>query len=443
MNTLLDAALAAHDAGLCVMRAATNGTKRPLGEWRGYQTTRPDRATVEQWFAAGHPGMGAICGRVSGGLEMVELEGRAVDAGLPDKIDEAMAAAGLDDLWSRVIAGYCERTPSGGLHLLWRCETVGGNQRLAVDEHGEVLIETRGEGGYSILAPSNGTTHPTGGAWELVAGSFATIATITADERELLLEVLRSFDHDPEPTGRSASEPRQTSTDEGDRPGDEFDAAHTCDEVLLDAGFTRHSEDAKGVHYTRPGKNPRHGSSATVWLDNATCTLFSSSIDAPAEYVDGHHQLTPWRLHVALSFAGDFPEAAREWRRSHPRPRTDDWSFVGDTTTSNGSSEPVPIPAAFDDSMVGEAFGTVIAGRFLHADQLGGWLQWDRRRWHRDHTEAVYETCRRYILDLGSHLFSIGADAKTLHACTRYRSKIAIDRVVTIARRLQPQKEPQ
>lgn len=342
------AALAAWDAGLCVVRAATDGTKRPLGAWRQWQQQRPDRVQVEQWFAGGHPGMGAICGQVSGGLEMVELEGRAVDAGLPDRIDTAMVDAGLGDLWSTVLDGYCERTPSGGLHILWRCETVEGNLKLATNSDGEVLIETRGEGGWVVLAPSNGATHPTGGRWELLAGAPHSIATITPQQRHQLLEILRSFNHTP-PEERAVNgqhTSRHTSLhlpDSSDRPGDEFDQTHSCHDVLQQAGFQRHSEDHKGVHYTRPGKNPRHGSSATVWADDNTCTLFSTNIAGlPAEYADGRHKLTPWRLHVALNHHGNHSEAARHWRTQHPRPPTDNWDFIG---TNNTSTDNTPAPS--------------------------------------------------------------------------------------------------
>jgi putative DNA primase/helicase len=173
------AALAAYDAGLCPIRAAADGTKAPLGRWKRWQNERPERSVVEQWFANGHQGMGAVCGGVSGGLEMVELEGRAIHDGLGEKVTEAMDLAGIGDLWDRIIAGYLERTPSGGFHALWRCETIDGNLKLGrrpataaelaedPDDKVKVLIETRGEGGFTILAPSNGTTHPTGKPWEL------------------------------------------------------------------------------------------------------------------------------------------------------------------------------------------------------------------------------------------------------------------------------------
>lgn len=45
MTGLHDHALAAHHAGLCVLPAAGDGTKRPAVDWQRFMTTRP---TLEQ-----------------------------------------------------------------------------------------------------------------------------------------------------------------------------------------------------------------------------------------------------------------------------------------------------------------------------------------------------------------------------------------------------------
>jgi hypothetical protein len=74
-----------------------------------------------------------------------------------------------------------------------------------VNEKGEPipkpLIETRGEGGYLVIAPSNGRVHPTGKPYVLRRGGLATIAEITPEEREALWALARSFDEMPEEEG--------------------------------------------------------------------------------------------------------------------------------------------------------------------------------------------------------------------------------------------------
>jgi putative DNA primase/helicase len=93
--------------------------------------------------------------------------------------------AGLGDVWDRINNGYVEMTPSGGIHWLYRIEgIVPGNTKLArrPGENGniDVLAETRGEGGFVIVAPSNGTCHPSGGAWKMLVGGANSIPTLTA-----------------------------------------------------------------------------------------------------------------------------------------------------------------------------------------------------------------------------------------------------------------------
>ena len=60
-----------------------------------------------------------------------------------------------------------------------------------------MLIETRGEGGFIIVAPSGGPVHPSGRPYVLRSGGFDTIATITPEERSDLFALARSFDQMP------------------------------------------------------------------------------------------------------------------------------------------------------------------------------------------------------------------------------------------------------
>lgn len=365
---VLTAALAAHQAGLCPIPAANDGTKRPHGAWKQWQTRRPGTDTLHNWFANGdHHGIGLVCGTVSGGLEMIELEGRAVDDGLVDAIDRAMHNAGIGDTWGRIVTGYCEETPSGGYHLLVRTPRPDGNLKLArrpatIDELAQapddkikVLIETRGEGGFTVVAPSNGGTHPTGRAWELLAGGFDTIAELTANERAAVLDVLRTFDRLDQPTTNGATAApdgfQRVATSDDSRPGDEFNEAHTCAEVLERAGWTHHHTDRTGVHYTRPGKNPSGGASATVWTDNGRATLFSTSIAAPGEYV-GDRNLTAWQLHVALNHHGDHRTAATAWRNTHPR------AASTPTTAPPGPPAAIEEPPTADTATLTDEFWT-------------------------------------------------------------------------------------
>lgn len=208
---MLAAALSAYDAGLCVVRAHADGSKRPFGDWKQYQSARPPREQVEAWFAGGHPAMGAICGAVSGDLEMLELEGRFVERFSTKDFATRCRVAGIELTLRRLVNGMLTLSPSDGRHFVYRVvgAPVDGNTKLATDAQSLTLIETRGEGGFIMLAPSHGTAHPSGRPWRVQHGGYATIPTITAEERDALFAVARSYDEAPTPRPAPAVAPAQ------------------------------------------------------------------------------------------------------------------------------------------------------------------------------------------------------------------------------------------
>jgi Bifunctional DNA primase/polymerase, N-terminal len=171
----LAAALDLHAAGYCPIRVTTDGAKKPLGTWKYYQTQRPTEDQVRAWFADGYPGIGIVTGAASGNAEMLEFEGRAVREGVFEAWGALLDASGLGDIKAELV-GYADWTPKGGLHFHYRVDgqPVPGNTKLArrpsnaeqlaanPDDKVQTLIETRGEGGFVVTAPSNGTTHDTG-----------------------------------------------------------------------------------------------------------------------------------------------------------------------------------------------------------------------------------------------------------------------------------------
>src|SRR3990172_7021005 len=69
--------------------------------------------------------MGAICGAVSGNLEVLDID----DTDLVGTLRETIKALGLIPLIKRL---PIVKTPSGGLHIYYRCaEKVEGGKKLA------------------------------------------------------------------------------------------------------------------------------------------------------------------------------------------------------------------------------------------------------------------------------------------------------------------------
>src|SRR5262249_2960049 len=125
----------------------------------------------------------------------------------------------------------------------------------------QTLIETRGEGGFCIIAPSWGSVHESGQPYTLVNGSFATITTITPEERQDLFTLARSFNEVVGTTREESSRTRGRAPG-GGRPGDLFNARATWEEILSPHGWTKVFERNGEAYWRRPSKD--RGISATT-----------------------------------------------------------------------------------------------------------------------------------------------------------------------------------
>jgi hypothetical protein len=276
-----------------------------MGNWEQYQQAAAAEPTVRAWFAAGVvDGFGLVCGKVSGGLDMFEFEGRAVAEGTLDAFLAELEGRGLLPLWDRITAGYAEATPSGGVHVLYRLSdgAVPGNTKLARRPETQaetdarepskaearagrkrpravVLIETRGEGGFTVVAPSNGTTHPSGRPWELLSGGPATVAAVTAAEREALCDAARSLDTW---RGRERVQLHQAPGGGQVQASTAVLAYSPWADILAPHGWVYVSDDDRGNQlWRRPGKDEGVSASASeggglfVW---STSTGFETEV---------------------------------------------------------------------------------------------------------------------------------------------------------------------
>jgi hypothetical protein len=311
MNEIMQAALAFRDAGVSVVPAAMDGSKAPIGTWKKYQLAMADDEQLAAWFGGNATGLGIVTGKVSGNLEMVELEGRALAEGCLDEIREIAINSGLGDLWAIISTGYVEKTPSGGIHFLWRIadEPVPGNTKFArrPGENNTVLVyaESRGEGGFVVTAPSSGTVHPSGQPWQLLIGSPATIPMLSWEEREAIVSVFKSIDSMPEKETIVASlKPASEST--GEKPGDDFNDRGDWQDILV--GW-RKVYTANGVTYwRRPGKDT--GISATTGRNDAdNLFVFTSSTTFEQE-----RPYSKFAAFAHLHHNDDFKAAAKDLR---------------------------------------------------------------------------------------------------------------------------------
>jgi P4 family phage/plasmid primase-like protien len=403
---MLAAALAWCDAGCSVVPVATDGSKSPLGTWKQYQTTPASRDQVTAWFTNGHPGLGVVCGAVSGHLEMLEIEGRAVTDGTASRFLDALDNAGLTALRAALDTTYREISPSGGAHFLYRVTGgIGGNTKLARRPappdpttgrpRVDVLIETRGEGGFVVVAPSHGPVHPTGNPW-LPWGDTPPghLVTLTADERDSLHAVAASLDEIPTPPPIPDTFEHRDPGD-GATPGEDFNQRGDWRAVLEPAGWVPVRALGDRTYWRRPGKTI--GISAVTGGDRGDYLyVWSTSTSLPAEAA-----MSKWRTYAHLHHGEDFTAAASALRRrGYGAPRTEPTRPVpatlptlnsGPSNSPNGTvnSIPVltppdpPIETTYQRSDDGNAL--VLVDRFndtiRFCPQRSRWLAWNGVQW--------------------------------------------------------------
>jgi len=346
-----------------------DGSKRPIDAWKEYQAERPTREQMSRWYADDdRGGLGVVCGRVSGNLELLEFDDRDTYDRFVDAVNEI--DGGLRTLVARIEAGYLEETPGGGIHWLYRCDEVGGNTKLASrrDGAGEVqtLIETRGEGGYVVLAPSNGRVHPSGKPYRLLAGGPTTIATISPAERDELWRLARSFDETPRVRVRV---PEPVGTDWLTRPGDDFAARTDWPAILEPHGWTAVYTAGGETYWRRPGKD-ESWSATTNYRGSDLLYVFSTSTEFEAERGYGK-----FSAYAVLAHGGDYTRAAAALA---------DQGF-GTKLGRTDAEDAVPAASTptFHLTDLGNAQRLVARyGEDVRwCDAMGRWLYWSGVRW--------------------------------------------------------------
>ncbi|GEL17661.1 phage/plasmid primase, P4 family [Pseudonocardia asaccharolytica] len=406
-------ALAWYDAGCSVVRVALDGSKRPDGPWKQYQTQRADRDTVQRWFSNGHPGVGVICGTVSRHLEMLELEGRAITEGLLPKMAAACDELGVGDVWRAVTGGCAEASPSGGLHVYYRVsDGVAGNtkltQRLARDDEytdeerdlatkGKTivrsLIETRGEGGFVVVAPSTGRVHPSGKPYVFLAGDPSRIPTVTGKQRDLIHIAARSLDQIPAPAPipevTVLDTDRRNDTSGGISPGDDYNSRGSWHQLLTPHGWRPVYAHGNATYWRRPGKT--FGISAVTGGNQGDYLYaWTTSTVLPAEQA-----MSKWRVYAILNHSGDFHAAAKRLKddgygETPPPPQRPVLTSIpmGGTARSSRSDTPthpttaVPV-ATLERSDDGNALTLVdtYGDKIRYCAERGRWLHWTGQRW--------------------------------------------------------------
>lgn len=274
-------------AGLSVLPARRKD-KCPAIKWKEYQEHIPTESEVATWFANKPDAICIVCGKVSSNLEILDFDHNGeLFPVWKDKI-----APGL---FTRLVV---EQTPSGGFHVAYRvASSVCGNIKLAQGKRENdkliTLIETRGEGGLFLCAPSEG--------YKLMQNSFDALPVISDEEREdLLCAAYQLNEYAPEVKNEPVSP--GMSDDFVIRPGDDFNAHGDFRSLLLRHGWTPLHKSGTNEYFRRSGKSSG-GQSAS--FNGEVFYVFSTNA---APFEPGAY--SPFNAYAILEHNGDFTAAA-------------------------------------------------------------------------------------------------------------------------------------
>jgi len=176
-------------------------------------------------------------------------------------------------------------------------------QRRLDDGKVVTLIETRGEGGLFLCAPTDG--------YELVQGDLCELPMLTEAERDVLLQAAWELNEYVPPVVNGPKVPAEhpqrcgASPDSADRPGDDFNYRGDVRAVLEQHGWSC-VKGGDNEYWRRPGKTS--GWSAT--LKDRVFYVFSANA-APFE---PNRAYWPFSVYALLEHGSDYEQAARSLR---------------------------------------------------------------------------------------------------------------------------------
>jgi hypothetical protein len=187
------------------------------------------------------------------------------------------------------------KTISGGFHIIYRCEEITKNTKIAsLEGMKEAILESRGKGGYIF-------------AYELCLSKndYTNIQTISKLDRDILWGVSKTYDYKGE-SEKIVTEVKEYEPIVSDdiTPWDDYNSKHSCSE-LSDSDFQIvRSLNDKYVIKRHGAESPHSG---YIYKKNGCMYLFSTGTQYPNEKL-----ITPFAYYTYKFHNGDFKAAANE-----------------------------------------------------------------------------------------------------------------------------------
>jgi len=275
--------------------------KRPIMQWKKYQQRLPTESELTEQSKINNAfGIAVICGKVSGNLEIIDIDCKY---DLTGSLFEDFISQLSEDITSSI---FVVSTKNKGFHIYYYCEKIDNNLKLALrpttpeeiekspHEKVKVLIETRGEGGYCVAPPTEG--------YQLNTGSV--IPTYTPEQREKLLTIARSFNQVFDEERPRVN--REISTGFSKTPWEDYNNKADAVGLLIKHGWVEKKRKGERIIMKRPGDTDSLSSGDYHTGLNLFKVFSTSTIFEPGR---GY---TPFAIYAFLEHDKDFSKAAKQ-----------------------------------------------------------------------------------------------------------------------------------
>jgi hypothetical protein len=287
MNVTLGRALNLLKSGYSIMPISEG--KKPLIKWKEYQTKSIDSLSLQSYEDKAK-GFGIITGYWN--VECIDIdlkvfstleEGRRFWEEFKSFLEDY-----IDDFDLKFVI---YKTVNSGYHIIYRCQKVEGNQKLAkLKGHEQALIETRGNGGYIYIYDN-----------QIGKLGYENIKEITIEERDTLIGLCKYFNYEE----KQDEEIKSIKTEnEGLTPWDDYNQRNQVIDIIQgEFQVVKHLRD-RIVLRKQGSKDPLHG---FIYKDTGLCFLFTTATIYPHEKALSSFSIYAWKY-----FNGNFSEAAKE-----------------------------------------------------------------------------------------------------------------------------------
>ena len=276
------------DSNLSIIPVSAD--KRPLGQWKAYQT---EARTKEDIDKLNSPVYGLVTG--FSGVEVID-----VDLKVFSTLQEQ------NDFWSELLSFLKDniddfdkkfviyKTKNQGYHILYRCESIAGNTKIAVLEgHKEAVIESRGIGGMVVLYEN-----------QISKLSYSEIQTISVRDREIAWGIAKTYNYINHEEIEVPKIKEKTYDESIITPWDDYNQKVSIFEIISGELKIVRTLNDRYILQRIGSENPMSGS---VFKSNGCMYLFSTGTSW------AHEKLySPFTAYTRLFHHDDYTASARE-----------------------------------------------------------------------------------------------------------------------------------